>query len=255
MRTQIFLTLFLSLGALCVAQELTGPDRTVPGTLASFEIVPAQEASWHLVTPSSEAETYKIDSSSAKIYFSSPKQGRYTVVAGIVIDGKPELLVKTFTNSEEEEDDQPLPLPVPPISSLETWMKTQTPNLVKSKDFDKESRLVADCFELIVQRIDESNIKTAPNARTQLQIALTETLAQTSPTAVTDWTPFLTELSRRLEQELGERIDDLAEVKRVIQNVSHALQSLSALPRPIQHIDDPAIRTRQSRPFRNLLAN
>lgn len=253
MRTQLFFIIFLLIGISCPAQELIGSDHTLPGTLASFEIAPAQEASWHIVAPAPEAETYQVDSGSAKLYFSSPKHGRYTVIAGIVVDGKPKLLTKVFINGEE--DAVPFPVPLPPISSLETWIKTQAPILVKSKDFDKETRLVADCFEQIVRRIDADNIRSPQNARGQLQIALTVALGQASPAAVTDWLPFLTELSRRLEQELGEKIDDLAEVKKVLHNVGNALKSLE--PRTarasLQNIDGLRTRGSQNRIFRNLL--
>jgi hypothetical protein len=230
------------LGTCCAAQELIGTDCVLPGRLASFEIVPVQEASWVVVTPSSNTEKYQVDTGSSKLYFASPEQGRYTIIAGIVVDGKPNLLVKTFLNGGE--DTRPLPIPVPPVSSLETWVKTQTPLLVKSKNIMSESRLVADCFEQIVRRIDGANIKTTQNAQAQLQIALTATLAQSSPTALTDWLPFLVELSRRLESELGENLDNLTEVKKRLQHVNDALKSLDPPKNmaTLQSVDDPVIR-------------
>jgi lysophospholipase L1-like esterase len=105
--------------------------------------------------------------------------------------------------------------------------------LVKSKNIASETQIVAECFEQIIQRIDTENITTATNARTQLQITLTGRLALASPTAVTDWTPFLTELSRQLEKELGETINDLNEVKKTLQRVSDTMKSLEL---PSHHI-------------------
>jgi len=101
MRTTLFFLCFLLFGINSTAQELICPDRTLLGTLASFEIVPAQEASWHIVTPSATVETYQADTGLAKLYFASPQRGRFTIIAGIVTDGKPQLLVKTFINGEE----------------------------------------------------------------------------------------------------------------------------------------------------------
>ena len=264
MRTPLFFTFFLLFGALCTAQELIVPDRTLPGVLASFDIAPEQEAVWHIVTPLPDSEPYRVDSGLSKIYFASPQQGRYTVIAGIVVEGKAQLLVKTFTNGEV--DETPHPVPSPPDSSLETWVKTKVPLLVKSKDIAKESRLVADCFDQIVRRIDEDNIKTVQNARAQLQIALIGTLALASPTAVTEWTPFLVELSHLLEMELGTKIDDLAAVKTVLQNVAHAMKPFGkgdpTLRTTLQGIDTPKpipgnTRTQgtQNRVFRTLLTN
>ena len=253
MRTHLFFLFFLLFCFPSTAQELVGPDHILSGTLASFEIAPAQEASWHIVTPSSTVETYQVDTGSAKLYFASPEHGNYTVIAGIVIDGKSQLLIKTFINGEEDAK----PIPIPPASSLETWIKTQTPILVKSKDLASESRLVADCFDQIVRRIDDANIKTAQNAQTQLQIALTATLAQASPTAVTDWLSFLAELSRRLEQELGTKINDLTEIREVMLKVGGALKSLEipAPKTPLQNVDNPKTRGSQNRSFRTILSN
>jgi len=241
MRTQLLSFLLLLFGVTSAGQELHGPDRTLPGTLATFEIVPAQEASWLIVTPQPDTVTYQVDTGLAKFYCASPRQGQYTIVAGIVDAGQPRLLVKTFVNGEEDVKPTPLP-PVPPSpSSLETWIKTQMPILVRTEHFATESRLVADCFEQIVRRIDEKNIKTAQNAQVQLQIALTASLALTSPTAVTDWTPFLTELSRRLESELAGKINDLAEVKKTFQTACDAMRSLK-IPESVTNRTAPPTR-------------
>jgi hypothetical protein len=263
MRTLLFFILFLLFGIHSAAQELTGPDRLLPGTLASFEIVPPQEASWHIVSPSWDTESHQIDTGLAKLYFSSPERGRYTVIAGIVTDGKPQLLTKTFINGEE---DTPVPvppvpvppIPQPPIASLELWIKTQLPALVKSKNLAAETKLVAECFEQIVQRIDAENIKSVHNAQAQLHVALTGSLALASPTAVTDWTPFLTELSLRLETELGGKINDLTEVKTILQEISNVMQSLelpNGVQTPLRNIDTPNNRGQgtPNRTFRNLL--
>jgi len=238
------------------AQELIGPDYTLPGSLASFEIIPAQEASWHIVPPTASSATYRIDSGSSRLYFASPVQGHYTIIAGIVVDGRPELLVRTFINGVDD-GEQP---PVPPASTLEAWIKTQLPALVKSENLALEVRLVAESFEQIVQRIELENIRSVQNAQAQLQITLTGTLALASPTAVTDWMPFLTELSRQMERELGDKITDLEEVKKTLQKISDVMQSFelpkSTLKMPLQSIDNPNNRGAgtQNRVLRPLFA-
>jgi len=238
MKTQSLLLFLLLFGINSAAQELAGPDRIQPGSLASFELVPAQEASWHIVTPLPSMETYQVDTGESKLYFASPQPGRYTVIAGIIHNGRPELLVKTFFNGEE--DERPIPVPIPPVSSLEAWITIQLPVLVTSESLVSESRLVAECFEQIVQRIETENIRTVQNAQAQLQIALTGTLALASPTAVTDWTVFLAELSQRLETELGGKITDLAEVKKVLQSIAEAMQSfaMESFEQPFEVPDD-----------------
>jgi len=260
MRTQSFLTFLLLFAVNSAAQELIGPEKIPLGTLASFEVVPAQEASWYIVTPSLDSGNYQVDTGQSMIYFASPLQGRYTVIAGIVIDGKPALLVKTFDNGE---DDRTLPIPIPPVSSLEMWIKTELTMFVESENFNSEILLVAECFEQIVQRINTENIRTVQNAQAQLQIALTGTLALASPTAVTEWTPFLSALSQRLETELGDKIDDLDEVKQMLQKISDVMKSFERphststheLRIVLPNIDNPTNRGQgtQNRVFRPLL--
>ena len=230
MKTHLLILFFLLFGINSSAQELVGPERTPPGTLVIFEIVPVQEASWHIVAPGMNTDPYQTDTGLSKLYFASPKQGQYTVIAGVVdTDNKPKLLIKTFVNGDEEIKPLPTPIPpVPPVASLETWIKAQAPVLVKSKNFVAESQLVAGCFEQIVRRIDEKNIKTPQNARTQLQVALVMVLAQASPTAVSDWTLFLEELSRQLENKLGNKITNLEEVKKTLQIAANAMKQVTS---------------------------
>ena len=258
MRKHLFFIFLLLFGINSAAQELVGPNHAIPGNLVSFEIIPAQEASWYIVPPSLDAATYQIDTDLSKLYFASPEQGCYTVIAGIVIHSKPELLVKTFFNGEENSELLPRPFPVPPVSSLETWVKVQLPILVKSDNLVSESRLVAECFDQIIQRIEAENIKTVQNAQAQLQMSITRTLALASPSAITHWIPFLTELSQRLEVELGDHVADLADVKQKLQEIAIVMKSFE-LPNNaktmLQNIGSPNNREQgmQNRVFRPLL--
>ena len=131
------------------------------------------------------------------------------------------------------------------------------PVLVRSEHVASEVRLVGGCFEEIVSRIDAGNIKTAQNAWSQLQITVTGTLALASPTAVTDWTPFIKELSRQLEHELDNNINNLAEVKRTLQRVGDAMKTF-AIPKDSlewkQEAALPNVRLQGTRPVRNLLS-
>jgi hypothetical protein len=220
----------------------------------SFEVIPAQEAAWHIVSPLPNTATYQIDSDSSKFYFASPLRGRYTIIAGIVVDGRPELIVRTFINGSEDDEISPHPIPfpppAPPISTLEVWIKTQLPILVKSENLVEESRLIAESFGQIVERIETGNIRTVQNAQAQTQITLTGTLALASPTAVTEWIPFLTELSRQMREELGDKINDLEEVRKTYRNVRDAMESFelpqSTLRIPVHNIDNPNNRVMET---------
>ena len=188
----------LCLTKLVAAQQIDGPDKAQAGTLATFEILPPQLADWTITSVETTERIFQTDTSMQRLYFATPQQGTYHIVAAIVIDGKPQVLVKTFVNGNGNDNDggndnrvKPLP-PVPPTpdTPLAEWIKTQLPLLVKSQNIAVEQVLVAQCFEQTVQKIGNGTIISSQNARTQLQIALTMALAFASDTAIEDWQAF-----------------------------------------------------------------
>ncbi|MCL2120464.1 MAG: hypothetical protein FWH27_18785 [Planctomycetaceae bacterium] len=112
---------------------------------------------------------FQTDTSTNRLYFATPQQGTYHIIAAIVMDGKPQVLVKTFVNGSGGEVKPLPPIPPTPNTPLAEWVKTQLPLLVKSQNMAAERLLVAQCFEQTVQKIDNDTIKTAQNARTQRQ--------------------------------------------------------------------------------------
>ena len=174
--------------------QTTGPDQASVGTFAAFEF--------------------------------TPQQGTYHIVTVIVVDGKLQVLVKTFVNGSDGEIKPLPPVPPTPDTSLAEWVKTKLPLLVKNHNMATERLLVAQCFDQTIQKIDNDTIKTAQNARTQLQIALTMSLAFASDTAIEDWQPFLTPLSQQMANELGSKANDIDAVKAVFKTVADALKGL-----------------------------
>ena len=237
MKTLFYTILFLLLGVNLSAQEIVGPERVAPGSLATFA-VPSDmdDASWCLI-PNEPQGCFQVDSSSQKIYFASPVEGRYTIMAAMVVEGKPLLISKTFTNAKGDAKPSPEPRPQPtptpnPPDSLESWIKTSLPELVKSSNIAKERELIANCFEQTAAKID-ATIKTPQNSQTQLRLAIVSSLAKSSKTAVKDWQLFLEQLGEQLTKELDVRINDLDEIKRVFNTVANAIKepkSMALLP-------------------------
>ena len=230
----------LCLTKLVTAQQIDGPEQAQAGTLATFEILPPQVADWTITSVETTERVFQTDTSTNRLYFATPQCGTYHIVAAIVVDGKPQVLAKTFFNGSGDEI-KPLP-PVPPVpplppTPLAEWVKTQLPVLVKSQNMATERLLVAQCFEQIIQKIDNDTIKTAQNARTQLQIALTMTLAFASDTAIDDWQAFLTALSQKMTGELGDKVNDIAAVKGVFQTVQFVLNQDSFKMNKIEQDD------------------
>ena len=233
MKTLLLSILTLLFAVDCVGQELTGPENVTLGSLAVFEALDgAGDTSWCLI-PNEPTGCFQIDTSSTKFYFASPTEGRYTIIAAMVVDGKPLLVAKTFTNGKENvkpspgPEPQPTPTPGPP-DSLESWIKTNIPELVKSPNIAKERELIANCFEQVAAKIG-TTIKTSQNAQTQLRLAIVSSLAKSSRTAVNDWQTFLEQLSEQLTKELGTKINDLNEIKRIFNAVANAVRE----PKPM----------------------
>ena len=226
----------LCLSKLVAAQQITGPKQAQAGVLVTFEITPPQVADWTITSVETTERVFQTDTSTNRLYFATPQQGTYHIIAAIVVDGKPQVLAKTFINGKEGEVRPLPPVPPQPDQPLTEWIKTQLPQLVKSQNVASERHLVAQCFEQTVQKIENGTIKTAQNARTQLQIALTMTLAFASDTAIDDWQPFLTALSQQMANELGSKINDMDAVKAIFKTVTDALKNMKSEVRNMELI-------------------
>ncbi len=222
----------LCLSKFAAAQsQIIGPEQAQAGTLVTFEIMPPQVADWTITSVETTEKVFQTDTQAERLYFATPRQGTYHIVAAIVVDGKPQVLAKTLSNGSDSDHDnriKPLP-PVPPTpdTPIAQWITTQLPVLVKSPNLRHETQLVSQCFEQTVQKIEAGTIKTAQNARTQLQIALTMSLALASQTAIEGWQLFLTELSKKMADELGDNVNDINAVKEVFQTVLQGLNDES----------------------------
>lgn len=209
------------------AQELIGPNRIKPGSLAVYEIDPPQEAAW-LITPVSSMEVdFIIDTSGTKICFASTLEGTFSVIAAIANDGKPQILSITVMNLKD--DSKPIPPgPGPPADSLDTWVRKNSRELVvESHSFETEKNIVVKCFSDTSKRIENRSILTTQNALTQLQLCLRNNLARSSNTAITDWSVFLEKLGHEIEKSLGDNRNDIKQIQKAFQVVQSALEDKS----------------------------
>ena len=209
-----------------------GPDRIEAGTLATFEIVPPQEAAWSVHTPDplETVSNHAVDTAGTKIYFAGKTSGLHTVVAAVIVEGKPILLAKTFRN---EGGVIPNPMPNPPgppapPSSLKSWIETNLPIFVTSKDRDRERVLLANGFEEVAGKIEAGTIRTQQNAQAQLQIEITNQLARVSETAFSDWREFLSQLSVKIDADLKSGVTDLKTVAQKFRTVAGYLKSIQS---------------------------
>lgn len=208
------------------AQELVGPVIVTTGSLAAFEVVPVQEIAWNILPTADSKEWFQVDSSSGKLYFASPHEKEFTIVAAVVADGKPVLLAKTFFNGKRDtkpDDDTKPPTPQPD-ASLGTWIKTQLPLQVKSPNLSQERKAVAEALAQIIKQIDDGVIKTSQNAQAQIRISVTAALAKSSRQSVNAWQDFLSQLSVKIQAELGENTGELSETRKILQEIAKAIE-------------------------------
>lgn len=215
------LLLVLQTATFSLAQELIGPETVPCGSLASFEIVPPQEAVWELLPHEDSKERFRLDSSSKTLFFASPVEKEFTVLAAILAEGKPVLFTKTFFNGKRDTNPQP---PLEPDSTLKKWIETQLPLSVKSPYVSQECAAVAAALKQITVRIDDGTIRTARNAQAQVRISVTAALAKTSRTSVNAWMEFLTRLGEKIQSELGENANDIHEIRKILEQTVEAIR-------------------------------
>lgn len=159
-----------------------------PGTLKVFEV--AEPASW-LVVP--ENNCWRVDSDAKKLYFASPKQGSYTVIASVKDEKEPsgiKILSKTFQNGGGKSNNDVVPADFSSfVLSCRKEVTTGT---------DVEAAALAKAFNQAGAMIDDGTVITVQSARMALKnvwvgLAEKETIAK--------WNPFFTAIGEKLENE------------------------------------------------------
>lgn len=216
---------FWFLGGLCLGQELNGPNKTLPGTIAVFEISPAQEADW-FVFPET-AESFVVDSSRSRLYFATPKKGEFTVVAAISVDNVPKLLSAQILNGDSDPEPDPGPNPEPnpePKTELSEWIRANVA-VVQSDAKAAEITALADAFSAVVKKINSGVIKTPANAQTQTKVSITEGLALVNDSALNVWEPFIKGLSDLVAKNLGGGNFNLEDIKKIYLEINTTLKA------------------------------
>lgn len=138
----IFVSLLIIV-ALCrfvVAQEIVGPVVVKPGLPAVFEL--PSKAAWTVTPVDLAGDKFLTDSSGTKIFFASPVEATYTIVAAFLADDEIVQAVHIFSvsskddvspNPNPEPDPQPDPEPTPEPDTLAAWVAKNAPTGDKTR--------------------------------------------------------------------------------------------------------------------------
>lgn len=156
------------------------------GSLNVFEV--ETPASWLMVPKNDD---WRVDSDGKKLYFASPKEGEYTVIASVKDESEPsgiKILSTTFQNGGEENED------FTPDDEFITQIQACKKQIVGRTN--SESEILAKAFEKTISLIDDGTIKTAGSAKMTVKNMW---VGMVDKAVVSKWNPFFTCMDAKLE--------------------------------------------------------
>jgi hypothetical protein len=191
-----FLGMFLS--NLLFGQEIAGPNVVRPGLPVLFEL--PVKAAW-TVAPLEQAEgKYFVDSGGQKIFFATPVEGTYTIVAAFLSDDEIVQTIHTFIVSAKDSpqpnpNPQPDPDPVPLPVTLKDWVAKNVP----TGDATRLQR-AANVYATQASSIERNMTRTPDAAYSALRRGM-------QPVATTaEWTNFLKQLDEKIKTSVEEKM-------------------------------------------------
>ncbi|MDR2763128.1 MAG: hypothetical protein LBB88_11030 [Planctomycetaceae bacterium] len=192
-------------------------------------------ADWQVVPP---ASCY-VDSSGSSLVFATNIPASYTIIAAIVIEGKPKILTHVCNYGiTPEPTPKPNPEPTPnPPSSLSEWVRQNIPNAEI-----KQVENLAACYKSTIDAIDKGAVKTIPAA-----LNLLRTSTQTK-IDITIWRDFLDKLSEKISPQLN-NCNDIQKLKNILSEIYSGLQIHSNQSKIMKSINVTKNTRRQVEPI------
>ncbi|HBT77738.1 MAG TPA: hypothetical protein DEB39_12625 [Planctomycetaceae bacterium] len=200
---------------------LAGPVRSEIGHLIVFET--DRFADWTVAPLDSGTGNWSVDTSGTRLYFASSRQGVFTILAAVVVEGKPHLLSTLFYNGTPLPGPGPEPKPEPSPDTLLGWVRTAS-SAVSSTHREAERTAIADCLAVIVAGIDRRTIKSPQGARTLFRQCWNAKGVAVSPESLANWSGFLDELGERIEAELGAKKNDMVAIRNLYAEIAASLK-------------------------------
>ena len=211
-----------------IPNEIIGPDTVATGRLASFYLPSGIPAAWCVIGPTDGV--FSPDTGD-RIYFASPIEGQYKVIAAIVDGGAPKILLKeVFVGKDPapgpgpSPEPGPGPGPSPKPDNLAEWVAGAVA-AVNSANKKQEALAVASSLEAVAAAIKEGKITTPRFAREQTRAITRARLGNLS--SINAWAPFSDGLDKRLDEaaERGE-LKTVQDYAAIWENVAAALRKV-----------------------------
>ncbi|MGL6193671.1 MAG: hypothetical protein ACRC2T_02475 [Thermoguttaceae bacterium] len=203
---------------------VSGPLIAEVGELCVFRLSdPKNRADWVVVRQSDSGPpaTCYIDSSGASLAFSSNVPAKYTIIAAVIEDGLPMILMHVCEYGVSPEPSPspfpapPTPNPTPPPATLGEWVKQNVPDAGRG-----ECGALAACFEATADAIEKRAVKTPEAAFSTLRTA-TQAKIQSDV-----WEKFLDELSVLIREKINDTTD-IKSIGVIFAEIASALKSIT----------------------------
>jgi len=215
---RLLLALFLFFSGTVFSEEvfpdIHGPHSTFCGNLVVFET--SEPADWCLIPLDKSLGKWSIDTSGKMLYFASSEPGLYTVCAAIIVEGKPKILSKTFSNGGDGFEPKPQPDP----DELGTWIRAKTVELSRTKNYLAEKEMFAACFQSVADGIQQGSVRSAPAARANMRSCIASKLLTCSVESRKLWTQFLDALSEEIENRCKKEPNNLQVIRAVYAEIA-----------------------------------
>ena len=203
------------------AEFISGPLAANVGELCVFRLNdPGTKADWIIVPPA----TCYIDSSGSSLAFASNVPSKYSIVAAIVEDGVPKILMhvceygvspEPSPNPSPTPTPTPNPTPTPQPANLGEWIKQSIPDAGRG-----QCAALTACYEAAADGIEKGSIKTPEAA---FSVIRTATQTKIKPDI---WGPFLDQLSGKINEKLDGNTD-VKKLGTIFSEIANGLKAVS----------------------------
>jgi hypothetical protein len=201
---------------------ITGPVVADIGELCVFQLSDkAKRADWCVIRQSDVGPppTCYIDTSGSSIAFASNTPAKYTIIAAIVEDSVPKILMHVCEYGVSPNPDPlpnpnpgPGPQPEPEPTTLAGWVRQNIPDAGRP-----QCAVLASCYESVADAIDKGTIRSQAAAFSSIR---TNTQAKIKPGT---WEPFLEKLAEQIQLKL-EGSTDVKKLGTVFREVVEGLK-------------------------------
>ncbi|MGL6193242.1 MAG: hypothetical protein ACRC2T_00300 [Thermoguttaceae bacterium] len=214
------------------AEYIDGPIAANIGELCIFRLNDtATKADWSIIPQS----PFYVDTGKNSICFASNTPARYTIIAAIVENNEPKILLHfcDYGGAIPNPSPGPNPTPLPKPETLTEWVKENKPSVP-----DTATAALASCYQSAAEGIEKGAFKTQTSAYSALRTA---TQTKIKPEL---WGEFLD----KLETQITEKLAGSSDTKKLGELFREVATGLNVTPSITETVDIPIIGSAKPSP-------